>query len=687
MEADDSYEDVYQRLYAFFDDSLMKANGITHHGETMEEDELMTPTLENTITWLWLSLVNPGLPQLVHLEYGAELRNKSLASLKSEISQAIPSLIDKIDTAAESQVFRSSMRNFGKFNKSFTETSRSSKFPPTPYCTLCKTAGRSAKGHWIQDCRHLTEGDKQAYSRARAVQGTECDNDHNNEVPDKGYEDDDIYLDNPSAVVRRVSCRPSPMLNTLYKGSRCSITLDSGATSNMISLSVAKRLNMKIQPATQKAHQADGFTPLDTVGEVHITLSRDSDVFIFDGLVVKNLDVDVLGSMPFLEDNDIGMRPAKREIIIKGKYKIPYNNDTFGSDSNAVRRSQSYVLHSPKQRTVVLPGESLCLSTPPDTSPDCVWALEPRAEISGNIDWFEPQEVHSVNHEIYLQNQTQEPIMLNKQAHVCQVRAIVDTERNPELYQSLEADAENYKTKPSCTDKILNSSSVVLDPDNVLPEQMAKKFVDLHRQYDHVFNDKISRYNGFSGSIEGNVNMGRVLPPQRKARIPQYSREKLNLLQNKFDELEREGVFAKPEDMGITAEYLNMSFLVPKPSNKNDFRLVTSFGEVGQFSRPQPSLMPNVNDTIRDIGRWKYLIKTDLQKAYYQIPLSKSSMRFCGTATPFKGVRIYTRCAMGMPGSETALEELMNRVLGRFIQDGNTSKLADDLYVGADTLE
>ena len=116
-------------------------------------------------------------------------------------------------------------------------------------------------------------------------------------------------------------------------------------------------------------------------------------------------------------------------------------------------------------------------------------------------------------------------------------------------------------------DKILNSSSVVLDPDNVLPEQMAKKFVDLHRQYDHVFNDKISRYNGFSGSIEGNVNMGRVLPPQRKARIPQYSREKLNLLQNKFDELEREGVFAKPEDMGITAEYLNMSFLVPKPSN------------------------------------------------------------------------------------------------------------------------
>ena len=42
---------------------------------------------------------------------------------------------------------------------------------------------------------------------------------------------------------------------------------------------------------------------------------------------------------------------------------------------------------------------------------------------------------------------------------------------------------------------------------------------------------------------------------------------------------------------------------------------------------------------------------------------------------------------MGMPGSETCLEELMCRVLGGLIQEGNTAKIADDLYVGGDTLE
>ena len=40
---------------------------------------------------------------------------------------------------------------------------------------------------------------------------------------------------------------------------------------------------------------------------------------------------------------------------------------------------------------------------------------------------------------------------------------------------------------------------------------------------------------------------------------------------------------------------------------------------------------------------------------------------------------------MGMPGSETALEELMSRVLGEFIVKGFVAKIGDDLYVGGDT--
>ena len=40
---------------------------------------------------------------------------------------------------------------------------------------------------------------------------------------------------------------------------------------------------------------------------------------------------------------------------------------------------------------------------------------------------------------------------------------------------------------------------------------------------------------------------------------------------------------------------------------------------------------------------------------------------------------------MGMPGSESALEELLSRILGDLVAKGVIAKLADDLYVGGDT--
>ena len=131
--------------------------------------------------------------------------------------------------------------------------------------------------------------------------------------------------------------------------------------------------------------------------------------------------------------------------------------------------------------------------------------------------------------------------------------------------------------------------------------------------------------------------MGPVQPPQRKGRMRQYSRDKLVELQDKFDELECKGVFCRPEDIGVSVEYLNPSFLVKKPSG--GYRLVTAFADVGRYSKPQPSLMPDVDSILRTVAQWKFIIKTDLSSAFYQIPLAKESMKYCGVATPFRGVR------------------------------------------------
>ena len=102
---------------------------------------------------------------------------------------------------------------------------------------------------------------------------------------------------------------------------------------------------------------------------------------------------------------------------------------------------------------------------------------------------------------------------------------------------------------------------------------------------------------------------------------------------------------------------------------------------IANLNRPScPTLFDSAHYCAMEIYN-----KTDLSSAFYQIPLAKESMKCCGVATPFRGVRVYTRCAMGMPGSETALEELICRILGDYLQEGFVAKLADNLFCGVYT--
>ena len=127
-------------------------------------------------------------------------------------------------------------------------------------------------------------------------------------------------------------------------------------------------------------------------------------------------------------------------------------------------------------------------------------------------------------------------------------------------------------------------------------------------------------------------------------------------------------------------EYLNPSFLVKKPNGGSC--LVTAFADaVERYSKPQPALLPDVDSSLHLVAQLKQIIVTDLTSAFYQIPLARESMKYCGVATPFKGVCVYARSAMGMPSSETALEEVMRRLLGQLLQDD----AAGDLYCGDNT--
>ena len=118
-------ETLYQRLYCFFEDNLLsKASGITHCGETPTTDEQMSPTLENTIVWMWLRLLHPGLPSHVSLRYGPVLRNKTLMSIRNEISAALPTLLSELETNENAKVFYNRTGQFQRRDSQRPSSSR-----------------------------------------------------------------------------------------------------------------------------------------------------------------------------------------------------------------------------------------------------------------------------------------------------------------------------------------------------------------------------------------------------------------------------------------------------------------------------------------------------------------------------------------------------------------------------------
>ena len=392
---------------------------------------------------------------------------------------------------------------------------------------------------------------------------------------------------------------------------------------------------------------------------------------------VVHCDVEILAGVPFMAVNDISLWPSRHQVT----HTYSYKPDQKPASTNTIRHTQAYTLCALSVKTTIWPGEYLEVSLPETNELDELVVIEPHLDSTATknnaMPWPSPIITRRVGNKVQLPNHWEHPVILSKNEHFGQaLNATITDTKAPYLT------TPNSEEGPVQRDQT-GYHNVSVDHDNMFTAAVKHEFSHTHEKYAEVFQADIPGYNGSSGPIESVVNMGPVQPPQRKGRVPQYSCDKMILLQEKFDELQSKDVFKRPEEVGVNVEYVNPSILIKKPNGGH--RLVTAFADVGRYAKPQPSLMPDVDSTLRNIARWSYLITSDLTSAFYQIPLNKASMKYFGFTTPFKGTLVYSRSAMGMPGSETALEELMCHILGDLIQEGYVAKIADDLYVEGDS--
>ena len=333
-------------------------------------------------------------------------------------------------------------------------------------------------------------------------------------------------------------------------------------------------------------------------------------------------------------------------------------------------------MQSDSKTITIFPGEKVKLK------PDHVFAegesvaLEPRT-ISKSYPyskWPEPQIIKIENGHVNLINDTKDPLIIYKHDQICHIRS--STTVTPAQ--------ESLVTPKICRDILpckRHSEQVTIDPDKQLSEQCRVDFRNLHIQYDQVFDPMILQYNDFSGKVRARIHITVNKPPTRKLQVPNYAHKDLQLLQDIFDKLEHQfRVFVRPEAVGVQVEHGSPSFFIRKKAGGH--RLVTSFVALSPYCKVLPTTMPTVESVLRTIASWKYIIVTDLSDAFYQIPLDKNSMKWCGTPTPFRGLRCYAVAAQGMPGASEALEECLSAIFGDEVKERTLGKIADDMCVG-----
>ena len=120
------------------------------------------------------------------------------------------------------------------------------------------------------------------------------------------------------------------------------------------------------------------------------------------------------------------------------------------------------------------------------------------------------------------------------------------------------------------------TEEVKIDPDDQLAKVWKERFKRTCERFSDVINPNPGRYNNYYGNVDCSIDFCSTPPPSVKASLPNYSSEKLKIMDETMDKMEKMGVLEKLEDVGIVPAFVVPSLLVPKPE-KGEWRLVSDF--------------------------------------------------------------------------------------------------------------
>ena len=634
---------LFLRMKQFIRDNLLLSSGkIEHDGKVPSTNETLSPTTERLNVLRWLEVLNPNLPKHVANTFAQDLQTKSLKDLQPRICEQIDDLLRQV--ADKEDADDNVSASYSRFKKSHyqrppqvsrqpfqkvTQKPRSNTMPENfvqgrkarfKMCEVCKSLGFPFVGHDIQSCPNISPADRSGVLKSFAVELDDGDEYEGTqfETEDDGderevYEQEHFHAHFHETVeVQRVHVMRSPAFNVkINYRYDVSATIDSGATGSMIQLSIVEMAQLTVYPTKHAAEQADGLSHLNVVGEVHTFITLDDDLVLpISAVVVTELKEDILIGTPFLKQHKIVLDFGSDSIRVKGR-------EIFFRD---IRTKPKTSLLKASVSRVVFPGESVEFEMPANFAKDSEVAIEPR----DNLLWPSPQIINTNDGRMEVKNDTVLPVKIKSQQVIAQLRSVISPQKG------------NTESDPVVPGKKVKQNALELvqvDPNGIMTVEQRSAFNEVNKRFSEALSTEIGCYNGNAGAIFGDVLLGNNNPIPKKARVPSYNTDKNVLLQEKFDELIDNGVLKRPEEVGVDVVHTSPSFLAKNPDGSH--RMVTSFTELNKYIHTLPTKLSTSKEVFSAISRWKYIIKTDLKSAYYQMKIADGAQKWLGTVSPF----------------------------------------------------
>ena len=173
------------------------------------------------------------------------------------------------------------------------------------------------------------------------------------------------------------------------------------------------------------------------------------------------------------------------------------------------------------------------------------------------------------------------------------------------------------------------------------PKAVIENLNSIHVKHQNVFNgDLTGGYNGAAGNYDVNFHFkGGIPPTPNYDSSPVYfSSQDRELLQAKIDELESKGICVKVADTDIIPKYAAPCMLVQKHSVRElkpgEYDKLTTFeklkhnrfilchNKLSEHIEKQPSKMNTLDETVRVVGSFEYVITSDLCDSFWQRHIS-----------------------------------------------------------------